>query len=298
MPPTTAQRRTLARPAHLAGITLFTAVHTSVEIAPAPAGTGLSFRRTDHPDTRPIPARADHLAPEPRRTVLSAEPASRNAATVQTVEHILSALAGLGITDAMIHVDGPEIPLADGSARPFVDAVLAAGVIDLAGPPLSPITPASHVFVEDSTGARIDAYPPDAPGLSLEYRLAYDASIAPWAPSLAQSATLDLPLSIPADASSPYAATIAPARTFSLAPEAQFLRAQGLFGHLDPEQMLVIGERGPLHNSYRFPNELARHKLLDLLGDLALTGRPLHARVVASRSGHALNHALARRLLA
>lgn len=302
--PPTPTRRTLARAATLRGITLFTGVEAAISIEPAPAGHALVFVRTDHADHRPIPALVSHVVPESRRTVLSSDPRSRDAATVQTVEHLMSALAGLGITDALIRVTGPEIPLGDGSAAIFVEAVLNAGLRELPGAGPAPIIVTRPLRIAggpDSAAPLIEAFPHpphpphSPPGLSLEYRLEYPAQPIPWAAHLAQSATLDLS---PATTGAPatYARDIAPARTFSLAPEAQALRAAGLFGHLSPDHMLVIGEHGPVQNSYRFPNELARHKLLDLLGDLALVGRPIQGRIVASRSGHAQNHEMARLL--
>lgn len=297
--PPTPTRRTLARAATLRGITLFTGVEAAISIEPAPAGHALVFVRTDHADHRPIPALVSHVVPESRRTVLSSDPRSRDAATVQTVEHLMSALAGLGITDALIRVTGPEVPLGDGSAAAFVQALLDAGLRELPGPVPAPIIVTRPLRIgggPDGAAPLIEAFPhpPHAPpGLSLEYRLEYPAQPIPWAVNLAQSATLELPHT---GAPNTYTRDIAPARTFSLAPEAQALRAAGLFGHLSPDHMLVIGEHGPVQNAYRLPNELARHKLLDLLGDLALVGRPIQGRIVASRSGHAQNHEMARLL--
>jgi UDP-3-O-acyl-N-acetylglucosamine deacetylase len=140
--------------------------------------------------------------------------------------------------------------------------------------------------VVERGGARIVAGPRTGAGCLFRYELDY----GPAAPIAAQSASWD---SGTPDAAEVYEREVAPARTFCTEAEARAFRAAGLFGDRSPRDMLVIGEEGPIDNAYRFENEPARHKLLDLIGDLALVGRPLHGEVVAMRSGHALNHELA-----
>ena len=292
-------RRTLKNPARIQGITLFTGVPASLDILPAPAGYAITFRRTDIPCPE-IPALASRVVPENRRTVLSANPSDPAAPTVQTVEHVLSALAGLGITDAKLELHGPEVPMGDGSALPFVDAIRASGgpvhsgISDTA-PTAGSVVPAvirSPIVIEDpKSQARIEARPSSQPGLTIEYHLSYPPGlgIEPQSASLAVGDDLIV---------LGYRAEIAPARTFSLLPEAQAARAAGLFKHLEPKDTLVIGPTGPIDNSYRFPNEPARHKLLDVLGDISLAGRPIRGIIIATRSGHAMNHALARAIAA
>lgn len=292
-PVPTLPRRTLRSVARFEGVTLFTGVRAALAVHPAAAHHGLRFRRADLPGSPAIPATHAHVVPESRRTVLSADPADPKAPTVQTVEHLLSALAGLGITDALVELHGPEVPIADGSAAPFVDALTAAGVAEFARADARVATVAEPIVLDDAK-TRIEALPlapGDEPGLHLTYRLDY----GPGAPIPAQEASLVLPLGAPARG---YAAGVAPARTFCLAQEAQAMRQMGLFTHLSPRDMLVIGPEGPVDNAYRFPDEPARHKLLDLLGDLALSGVPVSGRVVATRTGHAHNHAMAKRLAA
>lgn len=291
-------RRTLSSPARIEGLSLFTGARTSLRLLPAPATSPIVFRRTDLPATPEIHAHVSRVIPESRRTVLSLNPADPLAPTVQTVEHVLSALAGLGITSAILELHGPEVPIGDGSAQPFVDAILRAGGpspahISHTDPTTDlslPVAVRSPFFIENN-GGRIDALPSSRPGLFLEYHLEYppDSGIPP------QSATLDLPESGPWPAPL-YVREIAPARTFSLLAEAQAARAAGMFAHLEPKDSLVIGPSGPIDNALRFANEPARHKLLDLLGDLSLAGRPIHARIVAQKTGHAHNHAMAQAL--
>lgn len=283
-------RRTIAHPESFSGITLFTGVQTSITIRPASAG-GIIFRRVDLPGEPAIPATVAHIVPESRRTVLSANPADKTAPTIQTTEHLMSALAGLGITDALIDLSGPELPIGDGSSRPFVDALLAAGHVSL-GPSPTPIATVTTPIILDDGKSLLEARPRPAaarPGLDLTYILEYP----PGAPIPAQSASIFIPLDAPAQG---YAADVAPARTFCLAQEAQAMRQMGFFAHLTPREMLVIGPHGPIDNTYRFDNEPARHKLLDLLGDLALAARPVNATITATKTGHAHNHALARAL--
>lgn len=292
-----APRRTLARPATLRGVGLFSARPAALRLVPAPPGAGLAFRRTDLPNAATIPAHIARLCDQPqlaglppalraRNTILWAPPA-----TVLTTEHILSALAGLGITDALIELDAPEIPIADGSARPFTEAILDAGIIDH-GEPLPSLVVEREITVRDPAGgeAFITASPRSEPGCEFLYELDY----GPGAPIPPQRAAVVLAPETAAD----YAERVAPARTFCLQQEAEAMRAMGLFQHLTPRDMLVLGPDGPIDNTLRFDDEPARHKLLDLIGDLALAGRPIQARITARRSGHALNQAMAKALLA
>jgi len=206
------------------------------------------------------------------------------------VEHLLSALAGLGVSDAMIELHGPEVPIGDGSALPFVEALRAAGLVELGEDAVGPIVVKERIEIEDPRGAaagRMVAEPGEGPGLELVYHLDY----GPGSPLAAQTVRF-----VSNPGADDYATAIAPARTFSTLEEAVAMRRMGLFGHLTPAQMLVIGPDGPVENTYRFSDEPARHKVLDMLGDLSLAGRPIRGRVTAWRSGHALNHAMARRL--
>lgn len=281
-------RRTLRGVARVHGATLFTGASTTITIRRPDADlSGIFFQRMDLASRPLIPARHANLFPEPRRTVLQA---AGTATRVETVEHVLSALAGLGITDAILEIDGAEVPVGDGSAKPFVDAILGAGLLDLDplhsnGTDPTPIMIRVPAVFGDSSG-NIEVFPTGVPGLELVYKLDYGTD----SPIPAQEASLFLP---PSRSNGEYSAQIAPARTFCLLAEAQAMRKMGLFAHLEPRDLLVIGEHGPIDNAFRFENEPARHKLLDLLGDLSLTGRPIWGRIVASKSGHSLNHSVA-----
>lgn len=289
-------RTTLAHSAEVRGVSLFTGAASTLRFLPAPAGSGITFLRTDTPGAPAIPATAPHVMPESRRTVLAPNPADRaSAATlgVQTVEHVLSALAAAGITDARVELSAPETPIGDGSALPFIEALTRAGLRTLEAPAPAPIIIRAPFGVEDASGARILAEPADTgapPGLELIYNLDY----GPGAPIAPHSARWFCP---PRGDAAAYTRDIAPARTFSTVAEATAMRAMGLFKHLSPRDMLVIGPDGPIENTLRFPDEPARHKLLDMLGDLSLAGRPIQGRITAWRSGHALNHTMARALM-
>lgn len=285
--------RTLARAATVEGVGLFTARPSRVTIAPAPERSGITFVRADLPGRPAIPARVDRVVSEPARlglplptpvrcTILAGDSPH---ACVITVEHVMSALAGLGVTEARIEVEGPELPACDGSAQPFVRAMLDAGLVDHEHGP-DPIVPTRAISVGTAASGTIVAEPCAISEALYRYALDYGPG-APIAPATASWRPGD-----------DYARSVAPARTFCLAAEAQAMRSAGLLAHLSPRDMLVIGHDGPVDNEYRFPDEPAHHKLLDLIGDLALAGRPIHARITATRTGHLLNHALAAALLA
>ncbi|MBX3385822.1 MAG: UDP-3-O-acyl-N-acetylglucosamine deacetylase [Phycisphaeraceae bacterium] len=303
-PETTVRTTTLASAAIVDGVTLFTAAKSRICISPAEPGHGWRFRRTDLPSAPEFPVRADRVREEARRTVLVLDPTDPRSPSVQTVEHLLSALAGLGVTDARIDVDGPEIPIGDGSARPFVDAIDRAGLVHSGGS-VVPLVITTPVRVEADSVTWIEATPPrpgDPPGLTLEYHLDYhgmpgmtpaiEPSLCGRRGFIARAFFSDDP-----SAREDYRKHIAPARTFSLAAEAEAARRTGLFTHLTPRDMIVLGPDGPIDNSLRFEDEPIRHKLLDLLGDVAAVGRPIMGRIVAHRTGHAMNNRLARRLI-
>jgi UDP-3-O-acyl N-acetylglucosamine deacetylase len=276
-------RRTLAAAAHFAGHALFTETYATGRILPADPETGIAFIRNDTHTPIRIPATVASISTSPAHPAFaSLSPRCTTLAhadtLLHTVEHVLSALVGLGITDAIIEIDSCELPIGDGSATMFTDAIRTAGIRDLHHP-VQPIRLTRSLVVSDASGATITAYPSDT--LSLEYRLDYPGTII-----AAQSASWD-------GTPDSYATGVAPARTFSLQHEAEAMHALGLFRSFTPRDLLVIGSDGPIDNQFRFPDEPARHKLLDLIGDLALVGQPFVARIIAERSGHALNHRMA-----
>lgn len=304
--PSALARRTLAAPATVQGIGLFTERHTRCTIRPADAGTGLCFRRTDLPGSPTIPATIAALTERPVHPAFAKIPPRHTAvadsqhpdAIVYTTEHLLAALLSTGITDATIELDTEELPIGDGSALLFTRAITAAGLHDppSQGPTnsptstIAPLTLAAPITVTSPDRRATITAEPIGPTDPPSYR--YNLDYGPAAPVPPQHAEW-------AGDTSDFLDRVAPARTFSLAAEARQMQALGLFQSFTPRDMLVIDEAGaPIDNIWRGESEPARHKLLDLIGDLALVGRPLHARVVATHAGHALNHAMARALVA
>ncbi|MEM9558830.1 MAG: UDP-3-O-acyl-N-acetylglucosamine deacetylase [Planctomycetota bacterium] len=286
----TLQRRTPAAPITLSGPGLFTAKPATITIGPddhpashASDAPGLKIRTAG--DTFAVHARnlsgaVPHpafAAIPPRCTTLA-----HAGPPVFTIEHALSALVGLGITDALIDIEGPEVPIIDGSAEPFAQALQAVGVRTLTQH-ATPVRPPRTVRVEHHD-ASVTIEPADAPSYSYTLDFGPDSPIAP--------ATVAWDASPEA-----YLNHVAPARTFCLAQEAQQMQALGLFSGLTTQDMLVYGPDGPIDNAERFAHEPAAHKLLDLIGDLALVGAPLCARVTAIKSGHALHHKAALAIL-
>lgn len=284
-------RRTLAAPVRVEGVGVFTGLDTAVRFEPraADAAPGLTIARDGG---EPAPATIENLSHEPVHPIFEAIPSRHTniatpGGTVFTVEHALAALAGLGITDAHLEVTGPELPFLDGSAIGFAEPIIAAGTAELPGVvgPLAPAEPAR--LASDDGRAVIDIAPRDAADAPLwRYELDYAGRIPPCTASWdgSPAAFID---------------TIAPARTFALEEEARAMRDAGLFTRFAPDDLLVMGSGGaPIDNALRAENETAAHKLLDLIGDLALAGAPVAAAIHARRSGHALNHAVARALAA
>ncbi len=287
------------------GLGLFSGASCTVRVIAAPAGSGIRIKRTSHNQVIDVPVHISNVTtslawmslppgvPEHvarrvvRNTVLSAGPHA-----AATIEHILSALAGLGIADAVIELDAAEVPILDGSAQDFVTALLQHS-----SPDPNLLTTLRHrsivvdkpITVRDESGASLVAHPlatSERPGATYTLDYGGDSCIT------AHSATWN-------GEAAAYVRDVAPARTFSLEHEALAAQQLGFFKRFSSRDLLVIDNTGnPIDNVWRFPDEPARHKLLDLIGDLALLGRPLVARVEATRSGHALTHQLCRAILA
>jgi UDP-3-O-acyl N-acetylglucosamine deacetylase len=273
-------QRTLAKPVAVNGVGLVGGARVTARFCPAPAGTGLLFHRTDLSGAEPLPALADRVSGTQRRTTLGT---GEN--QIAVVEHVLSALAGMRVDNCVIEIDGPEPPGLDGSALGFAEALVEGGLVLQTTP--RPIWGVSEPVVVAEGGATLSIHPATGTELRVSYLLDYGPR-APLAPQ-AHSETIT-PES--------YLSKIAPSRTFLLEEEARALRQQGLGAHLTAADLLIFGPRGPLGASPHCGNEPARHKILDLIGDLALSGLALAGHVVAYRSGHALNVALAKALAA
>lgn len=273
------KQRTLLSEVVLAGTGLHEGRAVRVRIVPAPAETGVVFARTDLPGAPTVAALSGAVTDGGRRTRLR-----RGAAEVHTVEHLLAALFALRLDNARIELDGPELPGLDGSARPWAEALSAAGAVEQ-DHPRAELLLARPVAVELG-GASLAAIPTGRPVLELSYTLDYRRDGLPPQYVEASLPGTDLP------------AEILPARTFVLASEMEVLRAAGYGRGATAENTLVLAAGGqPLSGTLRFPDEPARHKMLDLLGDLSLLGADLSARVVAVKSGHRAHHELVRRLV-
>ena len=244
------------------GVGLHTGVPCRVDVRPAAAGSGLTFVSRG---VR-IPALAEYVVETARATVLG-----RDDVTVSTVEHLLSALLGAGVSNAEIGVDGPEIPVADGSSRAFLDAVTRVG---LAAQPevRARFAPSAPLFMRD--GDRVVVVLPAA-----TFRVKFIGDFAP--PIGAQYFDGEM---TPAN----YDREIAAARTFGYLHEVQALLARGLAQGGTLENAVVYAPDGPMQ-SLRWPNEVIRHKILDLIGDLALIGAWPQCEVIAVKSGHKLH---------
>ncbi len=276
-------QRTVQASAEMKGAGLHLGVATTLRVAPAPPNSGVVFVRTDLPGRPRIPADADHLVERGRRTALAA-----GNAEVHTVEHLLAACHGLGVDNLEVEMDGPEVPAADGSALPFVEVIRRARPVEQPRAPRASLALARPEGAVEPRGEGLLSALPSERGLFVSYTLDY----GPGAPFPTQHVSLVL-------AEEAFAREIAPARTFCLEAEAQALRSSGLGKGASHENTLVVGADGkPIQNRLRFPDEYARHKVLDLLGDLFLAGADLQARVAGVRSGHFANAALVRRLAA
>ncbi len=274
------RQHTIARPQSLEGRGLFHGEPVTLTFRPAPANHGIVFRRTDL-NNATIPALVHHVVKRTRRTTLKLGEAS-----VDTCEHCMSAIAALRIDNLVIDLDGPEVPAMDGSAEPFFNALVEAGLEPLAEARRRLVVTTPVVIREDD--ALVAALPHAEPDMQVVYELDYTQACRAIGRQLK---TFDL-------ANGHYAKEIAPSRTFSLEAEALAAQKAGLFPHLTADTALVIGDDGPLGtNSFRFPDEPVRHKLLDLIGDLYLLGAPIQGRIIAYKSGHPMNHRLARELI-
>lgn len=271
-------QKTIAHEASISGRGLFTGELSTLTFKPAPVGHGIVFVRTDLARPVRIPALVQHITKRSRRSAL------RNGAdSIETIEHCMSALHALALDNLEIEIRGGEVPGMDGSAAPFLETLLSAGTVDQ--PAEKQILRISQpVEVHDGSGASLVATPPVGDELQIFYDLDYGTT-----PPIGQQL---LSYTLQAD----YAQKIAPSRTFVTKLEAEMLRARGLGTHLQPGDVLVLDEHGPMGTEYRFPDECVRHKVLDLIGDLYLLGCEIQGRIVACKSGHALNHALVRRL--
>jgi UDP-3-O-[3-hydroxymyristoyl] N-acetylglucosamine deacetylase len=269
---------TLARDVRISGVGVHSGLPANLTLRPAPADTGVVFIRTDLADRPSIPARADAVCDTRLATVIG----DGTGATVATVEHLMSALAGIGVDNAIAEIDGPETPIGDGSAAIFVAAIDEAGVREMDAPRryLKIIEPVEIA----APGKRVALVPADRFEMSVE--IIFDA------PAIGRQH-----LAFAVDPAC-YRAEIAAACTFGFLAEVEQLRAAGLGRGASLENTIVVGDDGVMNPAaLRRPDDFVRHKALDALGDLALVGHPIIGRYEASCAGHALNNQLVRALM-
>ena len=261
----TGVRRTIAKPVTLEGVGLHLGVACRLTFQPAASGMGIRFIRTDRPGNPVIPAVVEHAVLTERRTQLG-----DGEDAIHTVEHVLAAVAGAELDDVTIELDGPEPPIMDGSAVAFLEALQAAGMAAQQGRPQY-LTLRTPVRVVDGESV-YEAHPSEALDLSV---------------------TIDFPHPLIGRQECRYAVTpdvfareIAPARTFGFVREVDALRSMGLIRGGSTQNVVVLDAEGVVENTLRWPDEFVRHKALDCVGDLALAGRRVRARVVAHKPSH------------
>jgi UDP-3-O-[3-hydroxymyristoyl] N-acetylglucosamine deacetylase len=269
------QQHTLATEFDRAGIGLHSGQVATVRVCPAAVGAGRYFVRMDLPDAPIIPATAAAVY----QTTLSTEIAQAGA-TVRTIEHLLAALSGAGVDNARIEISGEEVPLLDGSALGWVEAIEQAGVVPQSAP-RSTVRLSEPIWIREQD-IFVAALPSDQ--LRFTYGIDFDVPAIgnqwySWSPSQESFAT-----------------AIAPARTFGLDYQVEQLRQSGLIKGGSLDNALVCGQKGWLNPPLRFSNEPVRHKLLDLVGDMSLLGVLPQIHVLAYKASHRLHTRLAQQL--
>ncbi len=259
------KQKTISNPFRLSGSGLHSGQESLLFFSPAPANSGIYFIK----EGRKIPALVEQVRETRRGTSLDG---------IAVTEHLLSAIFGIGIDNLQIEIKGDELPAMDGSALPYVEALLHAGITEqkeLKNPliieqPIKVVEDAASLELLPYRGFKID-FMVDFPGIGKQH-CSFDSQ------------------------KGNFKKEIAPARTFGYIEEYELLKQQGLARGASFENALILGKDGYI-NTPRFPDEIVRHKILDLIGDLALLGQPLQAEIRASKSGHKLNIELIRRLL-
>jgi UDP-3-O-[3-hydroxymyristoyl] N-acetylglucosamine deacetylase len=267
--------QTIRQPVGCDGIGLHSGAPVSLRILPAAPGTGIVFRRSDL-EQFPVEALSRNVARVSYATSLM-----KKGVLISTTEHLLSAFIGAGIDNAAVELDNLEVPILDGSAKPFVEMIHSAG-IRLQRRPRTYLRVLRELELRDGDKF-IAVYPADTYSMryTIDFRHPYIGR---------ESFEVEL-------SDGQYMREIAPARTFGFLHEAELMRNQGLIRGASPENAVVLTREGILNPPLRFPDEFVRHKILDAIGDLALLGRRLLGRVVADRAGHAMHTALVSRIL-
>lgn len=266
----TLHQQTLKNSIHCSGIGLHSGASVSMTLHPGEAGSGIAFRRSDLPGAPAIPADWRHAVEAPLCTSLAS-----GDVTVATVEHLLSALAGMGIDNALVELDGPEVPIMDGSAAPFVFLIECAGIAELDAPRRA-VRIRRPVEVEEPH--RLARLQPCASGLEIDFEIDFESTVVArqdWSVRLSAAV---------------YKRDVARARTFGFLNDVDQLRESGLARGGSLDNAVVIANDGILNEGgLRYDNEFVRHKVLDAIGDLYLAGAPIIGRFQGVHAGHALN---------
>lgn len=266
--------QTIAGPVTFSGIGLHSGAPVRLRLLPAPAGAGILFRRTDL-DNFEIPAIGRNVAKVSYATSLM-----RHGVLISTTEHLLSALIGYGVDNVIVELDNLELPILDGSALPYIEAFQSVG-LQVQRRRREYIRIRKTVEVHDNSKF-IGVYPGE--GYSVSYAIDFPAPIGK------QAFQLDLNTGA-------YASELAAARTFGFREDEAMLRNMGLIRGASEQNAIILTHQGVQNGPLRFANEFVRHKVLDLIGDLALAGRRIQGHVVAERAGHAMHTALVSRLM-
>ncbi|HMA31745.1 MAG TPA: UDP-3-O-acyl-N-acetylglucosamine deacetylase [Casimicrobiaceae bacterium] len=274
------RQRTLKTTIRTTGVGLHTGARVELTLRPAQPDTGIVFHRVDLPQPVSIPAQASNVGD----TRLSSSLA-KDGATISTVEHLMSALAGLGIDNLHVDVSGPELPIMDGSAGPFVFLLQSAGIEEQPAPKRYLRVRASVEMRDGDKWARFDPFP----GFKLDFTIDFPH---PVFGSENRHVVIDF-------AEHSYVKEVARARTFGFMQDVEAMRSAGLALGGSLQNAIVLDETRILNvEGLRYDNEFVKHKVLDAIGDLYLLGHPLIGQYTAFKPGHALNNALARALLA
>ncbi len=276
-------QQTIRQSVELTGRGLFTGEETLLRFKPAKPHAGIVFNLIERDKPVRIAARLENVTKRARRTAIR-----NGTAAIETVEHCLSACAGMGIDNLVVELTGHEVPGVDGSCAPFVNMIKQAGIVaQEAERDIYVISEMARVQQGDSELIALPPLPTAPDVFEIHYLLDYGDNNAIGRQSYMLQVTPEA-----------FEAQIAPARTFLLEQEAEAFRKQGMGQHLTYDDLVIFGPNGPIENELRFPEECVRHKILDLIGDLSLFGQFIAGRIYARKSGHSLNHDMARKLLA
>lgn len=276
-------QRSLARPVTVRGFGFLTGADITLTFLPAAPNSGIAFQRVDLPHTDPIPALLEFVVPRQRRTAIT-----RDGATVEMVEHVMAALAGLQIDNCLVQLNAPEPPGGDGSSLLFVQALLEGEIVEQAAT-RDVLVVAGECRAGDDLqrGGTMSASPILRRSLVITYELDY----GPRSPIRPQCLTFEFTPEM-------FITNLSFARTFVLEAEAAALKAQGYGTRVTPRDLIIFGDEGVIDNELRCIDECVRHKVLDCIGDFALLGCDVHGHFRAFRSGHSLNHEICRQVVA